>query len=49
MHDASAWAPPATEGSSSERLAWPTAIAVIAGLSAGLWLGIGLVVSLTFG
>lgn len=34
---------------STDRLAWPTAIAVIVVLSAGLWAGIGALVSLTFG
>jgi hypothetical protein len=34
---------------SADRLAWPTAIAVIVALSAGLWAGIGIIVSLTLG
>lgn len=34
---------------SADRLAWPTAIAVIIALSAGLWAGIGVIVSLTLG
>jgi hypothetical protein len=34
---------------SADRLAWPTAIAVIIVLSAGLWAGIGVIVSLTLG
>ncbi|MCU0986292.1 MAG: hypothetical protein MUC89_15375 [Acetobacteraceae bacterium] len=34
---------------STDRLAWPTAIAVIIVLSAGLWAGIGVIVSLTLG
>ncbi len=34
---------------STDRLTWPTAIAVILALSAGLWIGIGFLVSLTLG
>lgn len=34
---------------SADRLAWPKAIAIIVALSAGLWLGIGALISLTFG
>lgn len=56
LEDGAAWPGLAKEASSdpfdlrsADRLAWPTAIAVIIGLSAGLWAGIGLIVSLTLG